>query len=447
MGFRRFTLVSAVLLVNGCDGGKVEVDPPDVDVTPPAVSATTPEDGATDVARDAQLLVVFSEALDPTSVNSVSLTLNASSGAIAATVAYDDTSQTASLTPLSSLVAQTTYTATVSAEISDTSGNNMAEAYRWSFTTAATADTTPPSVVSSSPADGSTGVPVNTAIAVLFSESIAPASVTVSELYADGGITGSVSVSGATATYTPDADLPPSTTVTMTLAAGVEDLAGNATTQATVWSFTTGSSADTTPPTVVSTEPASSQADVELDATISVVFSEPLDAATVDASSFTISPGSGTVAVSGSSATLTPDGSLTPGTVYTVTLSTTITDLAGNQMAAEYVWTFTTADDLTAALSWIAPTTEEDGVTPLTDLAGYKIYSGTTSRHDAAFTTYDDELDVGNSPICSANGSGEMECTHVMHGFTSGTTIYFTVSAYDTSDNESDYSNEASKSF
>jgi len=40
-------------------------------------------------------------------------------------------------------------------------------------------------------------------------------------------------------------------------------------------------------------------------------------------------------------------------------------------------------------LSWNAPTTSADG-TPLTDLAGYKIYYGTSSR------AYSTAIDVGN---------------------------------------------------
>ena len=42
-----------------------------------------------------------------------------------------------------------------------------------------------------------------------------------------------------------------------------------------------------------------------------------------------------------------------------------------------------------ATLSWVAPSTNEDG-TPLTDLAGYKIYYGTASGN------YTQNIDAGN---------------------------------------------------
>jgi hypothetical protein len=100
-----------------------------------------------------------------------------------------------------------------------------------------------------------------------------------------------------------------------------------------------------------------------------------------------------------------------------------------------------------ATLTWEAPTTNADGSAPLTDLAGYTVYYGATSRTAAGFTAYDTALDVGNSPICALTGSGTLECVHVLSGFTAGTTVYFAVTAYDSGGNESGYSNEASKTF
>src|SRR3972149_5909585 len=73
-----------------------------------------------------------------------------------------------------------------------------------------------------------------------------------------------------------------------------------------------------------------------------------------------------------------------------------------------------TANAGEAILTWDPPTTNTDG-TPLTDLAGYKIHYGTTSGN---YTTV---IDVGN------------------------VTTYFATTAYDSSGNESGYSNEVSK--
>ena len=79
-----------------------------------------------------------------------------------------------------------------------------------------------------------------------------------------------------------------------------------------------------------------------------------------------------------------------------------------------------------ANLSWIPPTTNEDG-TPLTDLAGYKVYYGTNSHN------YSQSIDVGNTT------------TYTVTNLTEGFTYYFAVTAYDISFHMSNYSNEVMK--
>ncbi len=51
----------------------------------------------------------------------------------------------------------------------------------------------------------------------------------------------------------------------------------------------------------------------------------------------------GTGSVVGNTATFTPDAALADNTVYTATVTTAVTDLAGNHLAADYTWSFTTA--------------------------------------------------------------------------------------------------------
>ncbi len=84
-----------------------------------------------------------------------------------------------------------------------------------------------------------------------------------------------------------------------------------------------------------------------------------------------------------------------------------------------------------ASLRWDPPTTNEDG-TPLTDLAGYKLYYGPSPGN------YSGSLDVGDTTtvlIATVVDSidGSLPATD---------TICFAVTAYDTYGNESDYSNE-----
>lgn len=91
----------------------------------------------------------------------------------------------------------------------------------------------------------------------------------------------------------------------------------------------------------------------------------------------------------------------------------------------------------TAMLSWNPPTQNMDG-TPLTDLAGYKIYWGTESGN------YTNNINVSRCVGCSTplGTEKEFEC---VAGFSPGVTYYFAATAYDTSGNESPFSNEVIK--
>ena len=82
--------------------------------------------------------------------------------------------------------------------------------------------------------------------------------------------------------------------------------------------------------------------------------------------------------------------------------------------------------DTSATLTWGAPTTNADG-TPLTDLAGYKVYQGTSSGVYGSTA-----IDVRNV------------LTHQVTGLPQGLHC-FVVTAYDTSANESSRSTEACK--
>lgn len=77
-------------------------------------------------------------------------------------------------------------------------------------------------------------------------------------------------------------------------------------------------------------------------------------------------------------------------------------------------------------ISWTAPTTNSDG-TPLTDLAGYKVYCGVKT---GVYTT---PKNVGNVLSYALSNMGLAQGTN-----------YCAVTAYDTSGNESVKSNEVS---
>jgi Domain of unknown function (DUF4082)/Bacterial Ig-like domain/Bacterial Ig domain len=121
------------------------------------------------------------------------------------------------------------------------------------FTTTAAPDTTPPTVMATSPVNGATGVAVSAAVAVTFNEAIDPATVSASTFElrnaANALVAASISYNAAarTATLTPAAVLPANTTLTATVRGGatdprVKDIANNALAANASWSFTTSAS-------------------------------------------------------------------------------------------------------------------------------------------------------------------------------------------------------------
>jgi len=206
-------------------------------------------------------------------------------------------------------------------------------------------DTTPPTVSSVSPVADATGVAVGTTVSVTFSEAMSTATITTSSFTLDS-VAGSVSYDSGTytATFTPSANLAENTTYTATLSTAITDVAGNPL-AAYSWSFTTG---DFTAPTVSSTLPVADATGVAVGTTVSVTFSEAMVAATITTSSFTLDSVAGSVSYDSGTytATFTPT-SLSYSTTYTATLSTAITDVAGNPLASAYSWSFTTEPEVT----------------------------------------------------------------------------------------------------
>jgi hypothetical protein len=116
--------------------------------------------------------------------------------------------------------------------------------------------------------------------------------------------------------------------------------------------FNTTVPPDNTPPTVSGQFPASGATNVPTGTTVQATFSEAMDAATITTNSVTLRDSTGTLVAAGVSydhgtltATLTPNSPLVKGTTYTVTVkggSGGVEDIAGNALAADVSWSFTT---------------------------------------------------------------------------------------------------------
>ena len=163
-----------------------------------------------------------------------------------------------------------------------------------------------------------------------------------------------------------------------------------------------------------------------------------MDASTINSTTFTLNQGStpvsGNVTYSGTTATFTPSISLSYSTTYTATITTGANDVAGNAIASNYSWSYTSevatasapsaptgvsasAGDTQATISWTA----------VTGATSYNIYWSTTAGVTTATGT---KIAGVTSPY-----------THT--GRTNGTTYYYIVTAVNTA-GESAASSQAS---
>ncbi len=257
----------------------------------------------------------------------------------------------------------------------------------------------PPTVTSTVPIGGATGVSTAAAITINFSElvDITLGAFTVEcPVGTSIGFTSSpvlpVTTGTSSVTLTPTGVWPGSTTCTVTaLAANITDRGTNAYhldgngdgTAGDSYSFTFTTAAGDTAPSVSGTTPTSGETSVAVGTTILIDFSEAVNltstAVALECPAGTTKTFTGLPASGVTSVTLTPSANLPYGTTCTVTvLATQVSDLDGIDpvnMAANYSWTFTTMAD---------PCGDTSGLTKISYIQG----SGLTSSYvgNSSFT-------------------------------------------------------------
>lgn len=150
---------------------------------------------------------------------------------------------------------------------------------------------------------------------------------------------------------------------TNTITVTARDAAGNFRSDTLVVTY---NAPDTTPPTVVSTTPAANAANVSVGTTVSVIFSEAMDSASITSATFHVNGVSGTVAASGTGATFTPASPLSNSSAYTATIvggANGVRDAAGNNLPVDFTWTFTTSAPVACAASNVLCVDDTPGVT------------------------------------------------------------------------------------
>src|SRR2546422_944816 len=219
----------------------------------------------------------------------------------------------------------------------------------WSFTTGVIPDTTAPTVSATVPANAATGVGITAQLATTFSEPMDASTINTSIFTLKQGTTpvaGTVSYIGGTEIFTPATNTSPIATYTSTINTGARDLAGNALASDMSWSFTTFFFLMIRRPPRSTLFPYTTLFRSGITAQLATTFSEPMDASTINTSTVTLKQGTtpvaGTVSYSGVAATFARAENLAPLASYTAKISTGAKDLAGNALATDLVWSFTT---------------------------------------------------------------------------------------------------------
>ncbi|OGC00091.1 hypothetical protein A2V82_13030 [candidate division KSB1 bacterium RBG_16_48_16] len=319
-----------------------------VDLTPPSVAITAPTSGSEVVPGGSFEIRV--SATDNYGVASISYTAEgAASGsgqqAIDPAASPDETVFTlavpAGATAGSSIILR--------ANASDSAGNSSSAAQ----VSVSVADIVPPQVISILPAHGAVNIDPAATVQVTFNEAVARASVhagtTMTLSGTEGIVTGIYAFSNGdrTVTFTPVSPLIFGGVYTLTMTTGITDVPGNRLAFEVTSAFTVVPP-DTTSPSVVSVSPSNGAVDVSVTTGVTLVFDERLDPVTVSSASVIIGTdtsqvfGNYSIGNGNTQITFTPATELEKGKIYTIEVTSSVTDEAGNGLEVSFVSTFAT---------------------------------------------------------------------------------------------------------
>ena len=101
----------------------------------PTIISVFPEDKGNIPKLNIFITATFDKAMNASTVNASSFSLSSAAGSVTGTVSYETTGKMATFKPAANLVADTTYTATISDSVRSSGGDKMDLPYSWSFTT------------------------------------------------------------------------------------------------------------------------------------------------------------------------------------------------------------------------------------------------------------------------------------------------------------------------
>lgn len=354
---------------------------------PMKIASVNPGMGQTNIPINILITGLFTRPVDRATVSASTFSLAETDTAIpvSGTFSFNFDDKIVIFKPTAALKPTTSYTLNITIGVKSSDGIPLDQPFNSSFTTTGFSDSVSP-VVTMSPENGATGVPINALIVFMFSEPVNPVTINSSTIIVTNNgmpISGNITFSyqNTVVTFAPLFNFLPSSFINIALSSRVADVAGNPIVgnggvgTYFVNSFTTADTFDTTAPSVVAVNPPDKATGIDTDTTVSVTFSEPVNRATVNTTTFTVSVGgtrySGQISFSehNTKTIFTPDQPLPYLSLVTVSLAAGINDVAGNAMTTSFTSTFTTEPESILTLAYPGPTTLSIGDTINVDVS------------------------------------------------------------------------------
>ncbi len=384
---------------------------PGADAVGPRLLLVTPADGAAGIGPDAEVVLTFSESLDPATLDGDHLDLLVDGERLFAEISRSADHATVVLAaplPPASLV-----TVVATDGLRDLAGNRLA-GFRSSFRTADSFDGMGPAVVAQRPSNGATGVAPGASVVLFLDEPLAPASVAGALFVSADGVLVSASAAlaggGRVVELTPDTPWPPGALAEVFLTADARDLSGNRAVDYQGSFRVVGISA-TTPPAPLRNHPVTNAVGVARNTVVEVEYNKPLDPASVGPATVTLHRNvSGTPVVTaavslvrgGRVVRVVPAAPLAADTPYFVRLGGAIRDLDGRLQGGTFSRAFRTGADLDTTAPAVVSLSPPDAA------AGV----GINARVRAVFDEAVNPLTVDGQSVLLTDGvTGIVPCT------------------------------------
>ncbi len=333
-------LLVFTVVLSGCGKKGTEPTPVPVPPTPPFVTASYPPgDTLHQFFRNHAIIVVFSETMNQSSVQSAF-----SANGVPGNFFWQGNEMI--FMPDTAFSADTTVTVSITSNAQDLAGTGLSPAFSKWYRTSDSLDATAPTVWANRPLPDSENISVGTDVIAYASEELIDWSTNSLTLTDSAGskVAGNtvLTQSPSAITFAPSSNLQSNTLYTVTIDTSLRDLCWNRLAAYYTWSFRTEK--DTIKPTVVSTSPAAGDTNITVNTAITVRFSEPMDKTTAQAA-LSLTPA---VAFSGYSwqgdtlMTATLADTLSFKKQYRISINNPALDLSGNQLVSSYSASFTT---------------------------------------------------------------------------------------------------------